>query len=156
MLDVPVDAPPVLVALSLVSTALLGVALAGRQTPAPEAAPLAATADAVATAEYPSVERRQLGVAAVRIEPREITVRGPGGTSYATIAYGPVTPVRRGTALWRVLHGTPPDDAFGGPFDFAAAADDARSRDAAWRYDPERLTVRRVTWRGVDVTLVGA
>jgi hypothetical protein len=156
MLDVPADAPPVLVALSLVSTALLGVALAGRPTPAPAAAPLAGTVDAVATADYAGVERRQIGASAVRIGPREIATRGPGGTSHATVAYGPVVPVCRGTRLWRVLYGTPPDDAFGGPLDLAAVADEARSRDAAWRHDPERLTVRRVTWRGVDVTLVGA
>jgi hypothetical protein len=156
MLDVPADVPPVLVALSLVSTTLLGVALAGRPTPAPSAAPLAATVDAVATAEYPGPETRRISAAAVRIQPRELSVRGPGGRSHATIAYGPVVPVRRDTALWRVLQGTPPDDAFGGPFDLAAAAEDARERDAVWREGPERLTVRRVTWRGVDVTLVGA
>lgn len=156
MLDVPADVPPVLVALSLVSTALLGVALASRPTPAPSAAPLAATVDTVATADYPSTETRRVSAAAVRIQPDEIAARGPGGLSHAAIAYGPVVPVPRDTALWRVLHGTPPDDAFGGPFDLTAAVGDARSRDAAWRRDPERLTVRRVTWRGVDVTLVGA
>lgn len=156
MLDVPADVPPVLVALSLVSTTLLGVALAGQPTPAPRASLLASTIETVAAADYPGAETRPIRASAIRIEPHELSVRDDGGTSHAAIAYGPIVPVRRDTTLWRVLQGTPPDEAFDDPVAFATATVRARARDAVWRADPTRLTVRRVTWRGVDVTLVGA
>ncbi|MFB6072326.1 MAG: hypothetical protein ABEJ88_05085 [Halobacterium sp.] len=156
MLDAPADVPPLLVALSLASTALLGVALAASPTPAPRAAPLADTVDAVAAADTPGVETRAVRADAVRITRSRIAVRGPRGTAHATFAYAPVVPVRDGTALWRVLRGRPPDDVFETRLGFADAAATAMTREAAWRQQPERLTVRRVTWGGVDVTLVGA
>jgi len=154
--DTPADAPPVLVALSLVSTALAGVAFAASPTPAPRAAPLAGTVDAVAAADTAGLERRSVDAAALRLTPHELAVRTDSGTAHAQFAYGPVVPVRDDTRLWAVLQGTPPDDRFEGPASLRAAADQAADREHRWRRGPERLTVRRVTWRGVDVTLVGA
>ncbi|WP_232687338.1 DUF7283 family protein [Halobacterium zhouii] len=156
MLDVPADVPPVLVALSLVSTTLFGVALAVRPSPVPRVQPLAATVDAVAAADHSGAETTQIGALAVKIGEHELAVRGPGGTAHASLSYGPVVPVRRDTALWRVLRGTPPDAVFDTPVGLATAAAAARGRDPVWRTNADRLTVRRVSWRGVDVTLVGA
>jgi len=156
MFDTLADAPPVVVALSLVSTALFGVALAAQPSPPPRADALAETVDTVAAADYPGVETRALDADAVRITTGDISVRVDGTTAHVDFAYGPVVPVRRDTALWAVLQGVPPDDAFEGTLAFASAAVEARQRDANWRQDRAQLTVRRVTWRGVDVTLVGA
>lgn len=156
MLDAPADVPPVLVALSLVSTTLFGVALAVRPSPAPRAQPLAATVDAVAAADHAGVETRELDADAVRLEEHAIVVRSSGGTAHASLSYGPVVSVHEDTSLWRVLQGTPPDDVFDTPLSFATAAATARERESSWRTNAVRLTVRRVSWGGVDVTLVGA
>lgn len=156
MLDVPADVPPVLVALSLVSTALLGVSLAASPAPAPRAAPLADTVDAVAAADTPGVETQSVDAPELRITRHELAVRGSAGTTHSSLAYGPVVPVHSDTSLWRVLRGTPPDDVYDSRLSFANAAVRASARDPVWRHDADRLTVRRVTWGGVDVTLVGA
>jgi hypothetical protein len=156
MFDTLADSPPVIVALSLVSTALFGVALAAQPSPPPRADALAETVDTVAAADHPGVETRPLDADAVRITTDEIAVRVDDRSAQSDFAYGPVVPVRQDTALWAVLQGVPPDDAFEGTLAFASAAVEARQRDANWRRDRAQLTVRRVTWRGVDVTLVGA
>jgi len=156
MLDVPADVPPLLVALSLASTALLGVVFATSPAPSPREAPLADTVDTVAAADTPGVETRAVDVPQIRIESQELAVSGPGGTSHASFAYGPVVPVHADTPLWRVLRGTPPDEVFESQFAFANAAAAASTRDAQWRRGVDRLTVRGVNWGGVDVTLVGA
>ncbi|GAA0282835.1 DUF7283 family protein [Halobacterium noricense] len=156
MFDTLADVPPLLVALSLVSTTLLGVALAAKPTTQPRAAPLASTVDTVASADHASSETRAIDADTIRLTRHAIEVRDGGDTSRETYAYGPVAPVRRDTVLWRVLHGTLPDDVFDDERAFERAVADARDRDAAWRRDRQQLTVRRVTWRGVDVTLAGA
>jgi len=156
MFDTLADVPPLLVALSLASATLLGVALAAKPDVQSRAAPLADTVDAVASADHESAESRDLAVDEVRITPHAIEVRDGADTSRAAYAYGPVVPVRRDTVLWRVLHGASPADTFDDERAFERAVATARDRDAAWRRDRQQLTVRRVTWRGVDVTLVGA
>ncbi|MCG1002194.1 MULTISPECIES: hypothetical protein [Halobacterium] len=156
MFDTLADVPPLLVALSLVSTTLLGVALAAKPTTQVRATPLANTVDAVASADHASTETRAVDADAIRLTEHAVEVRDDTGESRASYAYGPVVPVRRDTALWRVLRGAPPGDAFADERAFERATADARDRDAAWRRDRQQLLVRRVTWRGVDVTLVGA
>lgn len=156
MFDTLADAPPVLVALSLVSTALFGVALAAQPSPPPRADALAGAVDTVAAADHPGVVTRAIDADATRIAPEEIAVRADGVAAHADFAYGPVVPVRRDTALWAVLTGVPPDAVFDGAVAFASAVVEARQRDPNWRQDRVQLTVRRVTWRGIDVTLVGA
>lgn len=156
MFDTFADAPPILVALSLVSTTLFGVALAAQPSPPPRAETLADTVDTVAAADHPGVETRTLDVDRIRISTTEIAVRSNAGTAHARFAYGPVVPVRQDTDLWQVLRGVPPDEVFDSPLALATAAVEAREREPRWRQDRQRLTVRRITWRGVDVTLVGA
>lgn len=156
MFDTPADTPPILVALSLVSTALAGVAFAASPQPAPTAGPLAGTVDAVAAADTAGAETRRVDAAALRLTPHEVAVESDSGTAHAQFAYGPVVPVREDTRLWAVLRGTPPDERFDSPTALRAAVEAATDRRHRWRHQPERLTVRRVAWRGVDVTLVGA
>ena len=156
MFDTPADTPPILVALSVVSTALAGVAFAASPTPEPRAAPLAGTVDAVAAADTAGAETRQVDADALRVAPHAVAVRTSGSTAHAQFAYGPVVPVREDSRLWAVLHGAPPDHRFDSPTALRVAVDHATDREHRWRHDPARLTVRRVTWRGVDVTLVGA
>lgn len=156
MLDTLADVPPVVVALSLVSTTLLGVAFAAQPSPPSRANSLATTVDVVAAADHSGVESHSVAADAVRITPRTLALRDDRGTTRARFAYGPVVPVRQETELWRVLQGTPPGAVFDGPIGFASAAVEARERDSRWRRDRQQLTVRHVTWRGVDVTLVGA
>ncbi|NIB98657.1 hypothetical protein [Halobacterium sp. R2-5] len=156
MFDTLADVPPVLVALSLVSTTLLGVAFAAKPSAPSRAAPLASTVDTVASADRASVETEDVDADAIRVTSRKLAVRDDGRTTSQSFAYGPVVPVQRDTALWRVLRGVPPDEVFDGERALERAVGSARDRDAEWRRDRQQLTVRRVTWRGVDVTLVGA
>lgn len=156
MFDAPADVPPLLVALSLVSATVAGVAVAAAPDPGPRADPLAAAVDTVAAADAASAETVPVDADAVRITEHALHVRRGAETATARFAYGPVVPVREDTRLWRVLHGTPPDDVFDRPLGLRNAATAASVLPANWRTDPPELAVRRVTWRDVDVTLVGA
>ena len=154
MFDAPVETWYLWVGLALASTAAVGVAATLPRTPPPDAASAAETVDAVAASAYESTGVHPVAADAVRVGPYRIWLRDDGATGHATFAYGPVTPVRRGTSLRDVLRGAPPDSAFGTPAAFRRAAADARERTPEWRA-PDELTVRHVSWEGVDVTLVG-
>jgi hypothetical protein len=58
-------------------------------------------------------------------------------------------------ALASVLYGVHPATAYESPAAFRAATELARNRTATWRSAPDAVAVRRVSWEGVDVTLVG-
>jgi hypothetical protein len=58
-------------------------------------------------------------------------------------------------ALATVLYGLPPATAYGSPAAFRTATERARNRTVTWRPAPDAVAVRRVSWEGVDVTLVG-
>ena len=154
MFDAPVETWYLWVGLAVVSTAAVGLAATLPRAPPPDAASAAGTVDSVAASAHPTTGVHPLSADAARVGPYRIWLRDDGATGHAAFAYGPVTPVRRGTALWDVLRGTPPERAFGTPADFRRVAADARDRTPAWR-SREALTVRRVVWEGVDVTLVG-
>ncbi|USZ68911.1 hypothetical protein NGM10_04040 [Halorussus salilacus] len=153
MFDAPVETWYLWVGLALASSAALGLAVSLPRAPPPDAAGVADTVDSVAASDRAATAVHPVS-AEVRIGPYRVWLRDDGATGHATLAYGPVTPVRRGTALWDVLRGTPPESAFGSPGAFRDAAADARDRPPAWRTTGE-LTVRAVSWEGVDVTLVG-
>ena len=154
MFDAPVETWYLWVGLALASTAALGVATNLPRTPPPDAASAADTVDSVAASQRPATGVHPVSADAVRLGPYRLGLRDDGASAHATFAYGPVTPVRSGTALRDVLRGAPPESAFGTPASFRRAAADARNRTPAWR-SREQLTVRRVSWEGVDVTLVG-
>lgn len=138
------------------SLAVLGAALGLPSGTLPDATAAATTVDSVAASTHPSVAEQPLSADDVRLGPGTISLRGPGGTATAPLSYGPVTPVLEGTRLDAVLSGTPPDRVFDSSAAFSRAAATARDREPVWRRPGDRLLVRRVSWEGVDVTLVGA
>lgn len=154
MFDVPVDAWYLWLGAATASLALLGSALALPTTPAPDAASVADTVDSVAASPYAAVGEHPLTADEIKLTGRTVALGTDGATGRARFAYGPVVPVRNGP-LRTVLVGTPPQRAFESPETFGRAVESARDRDPAWRPAPDRLLVRRVTWGGVDVTLVG-
>ncbi|WP_135829136.1 DUF7283 family protein [Halorussus halobius] len=154
MFDAPVETWYLWVGLAVASTAALGVATNLPRSPPPDAASAADTVDSVAASEHAATGVHPVSVDAVRVGPYRLGLRTDGARAHATFAYGPVTPVGSGTALRDVLRGAPPETAFGSPADFRRSAAAARNRTPEWR-SREELTVRRVSWEGVDVTLVG-
>lgn len=154
MLDAPVDAWYVWVGLALVATATVAAATGFPTAPPPDARAAAGTVDRVATADHGATARHPLAADAVRIGSSSLSLRHDGRRTHAAFVR-PVTPVERGTPLWRVLRGAPPAQAFEGPDELRAAATAARDSPAGWRQSDE-LRVRTVTWGGARVTLVGA
>lgn len=156
MFGVPVESWYLWVGLAAVGAALVGVAVELPRTAPPDATAVAATVDGVAASPYDAVGEHPLRADAVRLTARRVALRRDGTTARAEFAFGPVVPVPPGDGpLRRVLRGGTPADRFESPAAFEAAAGRARERDPAWRPAPDRLTVRRVSWGGVDATLVG-
>lgn len=155
MFDPPLDAPPVIVALTLVALATFGVATAMAPTPPADAARLAGTVDRVAASPVPTATTVRTRTDAVRIAPHGLWTRDAAGDHLATFATGPITPVPVDSRLGRVLEGAPPSAVFRTPVDFELALRHARTGSTRWRRDPAALRVRRVSWEGVDATLVG-
>ncbi|MFB6217855.1 MAG: hypothetical protein ABEH77_01560 [Halobacteriaceae archaeon] len=147
------DTLSVWVALSVAAAAFLGVAVAFPTAPPPDAAAAAATVDTVAAADYPASATHPVAADAARVGPRRIALRNAGGRATATLVYGPVVPVDDG-GLARVLAGEHPGTVFESAAAFRRAASRARNRTPVWR-SVDSLDVRRVTWQGSDVTLVG-
>ena len=156
MFDAPVDAWYVWLGLAVASIAVFGSASSLPTTPPPDAADAADTVDAVAADDYETTAEHPLSASAVRIGPHRIALRNDAGTGHAEFAFGPVTPVARDSRLERVLHGTPVDVAFDDRQAFRQAVIDARTRDPTWVETDRSLIVRRISWEGQDVTLVGA
>ncbi|MFC5367041.1 DUF7283 family protein [Salinirubrum litoreum] len=155
MFDAPVDAWYVWLGLAVASLAVFGSASSLPTTPPPDAAGVADTVDSVAADEYETTAEHPLSVSAVRVGPHRLALRNDAGTSHAEFAFGPVTPVARDSRLERVLHGTPVDVAFEDRRAFQQAVIDARTREPTWTAVDRSLIVRRVSWEGQDVTLVG-
>lgn len=154
MFDAPLDAWYVWIGLAVAGGTAFGVAGAMPTAPPPDAAGAATTVDGVATSPHAAVGSHPLpNAVAVRVGRDGLSLRGPGGTEHAALGYGPVTPATRDD-LASVLRGDPPEQAFDSPADFRRAARAAQVSDPAWR-TTDRLLVRRVSWEGVDVVLVG-
>ena len=156
MFDVPVDGWYTWLGLAAVSLLLLGTALALPTAPPPSAERAAATVDRVAASEHDASATHPLDAQAIRLGAHRIALRSTAGTSHATVAFGPATPVVPGSRLDSILNGAPPSSRFASPASFARAADRARNRSPSWHPAGDELRVRHVTWRGVEVTLVGA
>jgi len=156
MFGPPVESWYVWVGLGAVSAALIGVAVELPRTASPDAAAVATTVDGVAASPYDAVGEHPLRADAVRLSAKRVALRRGGTTARAEFEFGPVVPVPPGDGpLRRVLRGGSPAGGFDSPADFEATTERARERDPSWRPAPEQLIVRRVSWRGVDATLVG-
>ena len=162
MFETNLDATYAWLGLALVSVATAGVAAALPASPPPDASGVAHSIDSVADGDRPATAEHGLAADRIRLTPRSIALDGDGKTAQAAIHAPRVTPVSPGGSrpatdgrLRRVLNGVPPDAAFDDPDAFAAAASQARASDHEWRAAPDRVTVRRVHYGGVRVTLVG-
>lgn len=154
MLVAPVDALYVWIGLTAASVALFGVVSAVPAAPPPDADGAAGTVDRVAASQYAAVgEHPMTNAHAVRVGADTISLRGPGGVADATIGYGPVVSADR-ESLRRVLLGEPPERVFASPAAFEAEIERAHAGAPEW-HETDRLVVRRVSWEGTDVTLVG-
>ncbi|MGQ3328571.1 DUF7283 family protein [Halorubrum sp. FL23] len=162
MFETHLDATYAWLGLALVSVAAVGVVAALPASPPPDASGVAHTIDSVAAGEHPATAEHGLAADRIRLTDRSVALGGEGGAAREPLRASRITPVpaeRHGASdadgLRRVLGGVPPDAAFDDPEAFAAAAERARARDDEWRPAPDRLTVRRVHYGGVRVTLVG-
>jgi hypothetical protein len=156
MFGPPVESWYLWVGLAVVGAALVGVAVQLPRTSPPDATAVAATVDGVAASPYDAVGEHPLRADAVRLSARRVALRRDGTTARAEFAFGPVVPVPPGEGpLRRVLRGSSPVERFDSGAAFETAIERSRERDPSWRPAPDRLTVRRVSWRGVDATLVG-
>jgi hypothetical protein len=154
MFDAPLDAMYVWLGLGVVSLAVAGTALALPTAAPPDPGPVADTVDDVAASAGEARASVEVTADRLRLSRRFVALRSEGGTVRARFAFGPVTPAT-GDRLGRVLHGTSPAEVFRSKRAFRTALDAARSTSYRWRPAPERLTVCRVTWGGIDATLVG-
>jgi hypothetical protein len=155
MFDVPLDAWYVWFGLAVVSGTAFGVAAAMPTAPSPDADGAAETIDGVAASRYAAVGKHPLANAdAVRVGRDTLSLRGPGGTAHASLGYGPATPATHDDSLAAVLRGEPPERVFDSPAAFERTVEAARTAEPGWRRT-DKLLVRRVSWGGVDVVLVG-
>ena len=162
MFETHLDATYAWLGLAAVSVATAGVAATLPASPPPDAAGVAHTVESVGNGEYPATAEHGIAADRIRLTPRSVSLDGDGGSARAPLHAPRITPVppsgrgRGGEdSLRRMLEGAPPDAAFDDPDALAAAAERARSADHEWRPASERLTVRRVHYGGVHVTLVG-
>ncbi|MEE6211227.1 hypothetical protein U3A55_13860 [Salarchaeum sp. III] len=152
MLDAA-DALATWVALTLVGTTMLAAALAIPAAPPPDATAVAATVDRVAASNYDASVPLHLDAEAVRVTPQSIGLRGPGGRASAALV-ARVVPVPPDGPLAAVLAGRDPALVFDASIGFVRAVAAARARATVWRA-AETLRIRHLTWRGIDVVLVG-
>lgn len=154
MLDIPADAAWVWLGLLVGSAAMFGV-IADLSAAPPDAERVAETVEDVQVVEYTTEASVPIEASAAKIGPSTVALRGPGGTAHSTFDRGPVTPVRPGTRLSTVLHGTPPDVAFPVPGTFHRTVIEARNRPPKWREAGNTIRIRRVRYGEVDSVLVG-
>ena len=153
MFDTNVDTVSVWVAVGAVSVAVLGVVTQLPTSAPPDGAAAATTIDEVATSPPGSVATRELHATAWSLRGRQLGLRSSGGTVHETLLR-PVVPALTGR-LVRVLDGDRPASTFDSPTAFRRATERAQTDRGEWQPAPDSLTVRRVAWGGVDVTLVG-
>jgi hypothetical protein len=153
MFETPVDALYVWVALGAVSVAVLGVISGVPTTAPPDGTATAATIDEVTTSPPDSVARRSLSADQWSLFGRQLRLRNDGGRVESRLLRRAVR--AQGAALTAVLRGHSPGAIFESPDTFERAILRAVSDGRSWTPAPDRLTVRRVVWEGVDVTLVG-
>lgn len=162
MFETHFDATYAWLGVALVSIATIGVAAALPASPPPDASGVAHTIDSVADGNHPATAEHGLTANRIRLTDRSVTLGGAGGTTRSRLHAPRITPVPAARhdaiehgGLRRVLKGVPPDSVFDTPTDLATAAEGARSADHGWRPAPDRITVRRVHYGEVHVTLVG-
>jgi hypothetical protein len=156
MFEPPVDAWYAWLGVGGVSLAVFGVVLGLPTVAPPDAVAVAETVDAVASSPHEARASRELRADRIRLGAHRVALRTESGTSHASFAYGPVTPTWESARLTELLNGRDPATVFASPAAFRETVQRVRTRRPGWRDAPAELIVRRVSWEGVDVTLVGA
>lgn len=162
MFETNLDATYAWLGLALVSVATAGVAATLPASPPPDASGVAHTIDSVGDSDHPAIAEHGLAADRIRLTTHSVALDDGSGFARATLHAPRITPIQPGdrstsadSRLRRVLNGAPPDAAFDDPDAFAVATSRARATDHEWRAAPDRITVRRVHYGGVHVTLVG-
>lgn len=164
MFETNLDATYAWLGLAVVSVATAGVAASFPASPPPDVDGVAYTVDSVADGEYPATAEHGISADRIRLTDGSVSLGDERGTARAALDAPRITPVIRPGAtanvttdsrLRRVLDGVPPGAAFDDPASFSAAAERARAADSEWIPAPDRITVRRVHYGEVRVTLVG-
>jgi len=153
MFDTQLDGLYVWMAVGAVSVAVFGVVTQLPTAAPPDGADAAQTIDEVATSPPGSVATRSLDAEAWSLTTRRIGLRSEAGTVHETLLR-PIVPAVN-ASLVAVLDGDHPSTTFDNAAEFERATEAAATNDTRWRPAPDQLTVRRVAWGGVDVTLVG-
>lgn len=155
MFDAPLEDWYVWVGVAAVSLAVLGVAVSLPSAAPPKAAAVADAIDRVATSPTGSTGVHEIRAEEIKLDRTRVSLRDDGGTAHAEVAFGPVTPAGNDERLEAVLAGERPRDVFESPEHFAVTAKESRTEAGGWRAAPQTLEIRRVSWEGIDVLLVG-
>lgn len=154
MFDAPLDGLILWTGLALISLTVAGIAVSLPSATAPDAGAVARTIDEVATSPHRVGAAVHPDATSIRLRPTQVSLRARGGTSHATLVVADPVPAGNGS-LREVLAGRAPADVYRTERSFERALIEARERMGTWRSAPDRLHVRRVSWREIDATLVG-
>jgi len=154
MFDVPVDATYVWLGVAAVGVVTVGVVVAFPTSVPPDTTAVADAVDRIAVEPPGARTTVRIEAAEMRLGAHRIALRNDAGSASAAFAYGPVTPAVADDRLELLLYGHPPAQVFESEATFRDAVDEARTT-GEWRPAPETIEVRRLHWRGTDVTLVG-
>ncbi|MBX0285592.1 DUF7283 family protein [Haloarcula salinisoli] len=161
--EAPVDAWYVWVGVAIASVAFAGIALSLPSQPPPDAAEAANTVDEVSGSSYNASATYEHDADEVKIDVKRIGMRNEGGTEWASIAFGTMTPVRTHPNPedgLNIVYGEDPESVFANPSAMQSYAETARdaavNSDGEWHSGDGKLRVRQVNWGGVSVTFVAA
>lgn len=162
-MEAPVDAWYVWIGVAITSVAFAGVALSLPMEPPPDAAEAANTVDEIGASSYNATATYEHDADTVLVDAKRIGMRNDGGTDWASIAFGSMTPVRAHPNPEKgldILYADNPASVFNSPTAMENYAKTARtaadSSGGEWRQSNGELRVRRVHWGGVSVTFVVA
>jgi sarcosine oxidase gamma subunit len=168
-LEAPADAWLLWLGVALVSLGLASFVLALPAQPPPDATKAANTIDRVASTAQHAQARYEHDATAVRVGPKQLSLRNDGGMTHDTIAFGSMTPVSavsdpthqrvleritRGANVTAILQASPTLNAT----ELRTAIESARTRVStegpAWQPTDDTLAVRKLTLDGETVVLV--
>ncbi|AGN02036.1 hypothetical protein L593_10455 [Salinarchaeum sp. Harcht-Bsk1] len=155
MLGPPIDAWYVWIGVSLVSLAVLGVAVVATPEPLSNAEAAAETIEQVDSSRPPATATHDIDAERVRIGEYRLVLEGED-TERATIDHGRMAAAPRGTDLRRVALGASPESVFASEWAFGEAVEAARSEQRIVEPAGDRLVVRKVSYGGSNVLLVTA
>ncbi len=167
-IESPMDAMMTFFAVSIISIALLGVALGIQATATPDANAAVETIDSTATTSSHQKATYEHNGEQYWMDTQQIALKNDGGKQHASITFGEITPVYPADAesestnekLFSVLQTGDWEAEFEDETAFVDAAESARQdsleTQGQWRPASGELTVRRLTVDNEEVTLVTA